>query len=68
MRRARLQILAAAALLAAVLVPLIVFVSVRFIGLAIFALFLWMFVIVPYWRRNVRRAARSAPRWELSPE
>jgi Flp pilus assembly protein TadB len=68
MRRARLLILAAALVLAAVIVPLIVFVSARFIGLAIFALFIWLFVIVPYWRRNVRREARSSPRWELSPE
>lgn len=40
----------------------------RFIGLAILAVFLWIFVVVPRWRRNVRRAARSAPHWQLNPE
>jgi hypothetical protein len=68
MRRLRLQVLGFALAAAAVLVPLIVFVSTRFIFLAPIAAFLWIFLYLPFWRRNVRRAAASAPRWELHPE
>ena len=68
MRRLQLLALGVALAVAVVLIPLIVFVSPRFIALAILAVFLWISVFVPYWRRTVRHAARSAPRWELHPE
>jgi hypothetical protein len=68
MRRLRLHVLGFALAVAAVLVPLIVFVSASFIFLAPMAAFLWIFLYLPFWRRSVRRAAASAPRWELHPE
>jgi hypothetical protein len=67
-RRHQLEVLVLAASAAAVLVPLIVFVSARFILLTLPALFLWIFVVLPAWRRRYRRTAREAPRWELHPE
>ena len=68
MRRLRLHVLAFALAVGAVLIPLIVFVSGRFVFLAPPVAFLWIFLYVPFWRRNVRRAAASGPSWELHPE
>jgi hypothetical protein len=67
-RRHKIEIVAVAAAAAAVFVPLIVFVSQRIILLALPAMFLWIFVVLPAWRRRYRRTAREAPRWELHPE
>ena len=50
-----------------VLVPLIVFVSGRFIPWFPSAMAVWLFLFLPYWRRRYRRTARDAPRWELHP-
>jgi Flp pilus assembly protein TadB len=68
MRRFRFEVLAFALAAAAVLVPLIVFVSSAFIFVAPMAAAIWLFLYLPYWRRRARRAAREAPRWELHPE
>jgi len=68
MRRHKIEVLAAAALAAAVLVPLIVFVSTTFIFMAPALAAVWLFLYLPIWRRRNRRAARDAPRWELHPE
>jgi CHASE2 domain-containing sensor protein len=68
MRRHKIEVLAVAAVAAAVLVPLIVFVSGRFISLVPLAMAAWLFFFLPYWRRRFRRTARDAPRWELHPE
>jgi len=68
MRRHKLEVLAAAGLLAAVLVPLIVVVSYRFIGVVPIVMALWLFVFLPFWRRRYHRSARGAPRWELHPD
>lgn len=68
MRRHKLEVLAAAAIAAAVLVPLIVVVSARFITLVPLVMAIWLFRFVPYWRHRYRRTARDAPRWELHPE
>jgi hypothetical protein len=67
-RRHKLEILAMAVILAAVLVPLIVVVSERFILLTPPVLATWLFVVLPVWRRRYRRTAQDAPRWELHPE
>lgn len=56
------------AVAAAVMVPLIVVVSSRFILLVPLAMMGWLFVILPRWRRRYRRTARGAPRWELHPD
>jgi hypothetical protein len=67
-RRFRLEAAGLAALLAAILVPLIVVVSEGFIYLAPIVAALWLFLYLPMWRRRVRFAARNAPRWQLRPE
>ena len=67
-RRHKLEALAAAAIAAAVLVPLIVVVSSGFVYLIPMVMVLWLFVLLPFWRRRYRRTARDAPRWELHPE
>jgi hypothetical protein len=68
MRRARLEAVAIAALLAAILVPLIVVVNPALIlAVPAFAA-VWLFLYLPFWRRRTRRAAASSPRWELHPE
>jgi hypothetical protein len=68
MRRYRLEAVAVAAVLAAILVPLIVVVSESFIFLTPIIAAVWLFLYLPMWRRKVRRAARNAPRWELEAE
>jgi Flp pilus assembly protein TadB len=68
MRRHQFEALAAAALAAAVFVPLIVVVSSRFILLIPMVMAIWLFLFLPFWRRRYRRTARGAPRWELHPE
>ena len=67
-RRHKIEVLAAAAIGAAVLIPLLVFVSGRFIGVVPMAMAAWLFLFLPYWRRRYRRPARNAPRWDLHPE
>jgi hypothetical protein len=67
-RRHKLEALVAAAVSAAVLVPLIVFVSASFIALVPLAMVGWLVGFLPRWRRRYRRTARAAPRWELHPE
>jgi hypothetical protein len=68
MRRHQLEVLAMAALAAAVLIPLIVVVSSRFILLVLPVMAIWLIVVLPYWRRRYHRTARDAPRWQLHPE
>jgi Flp pilus assembly protein TadB len=67
-RRYEVEALAMVAVAAAVMVPLIVVVSSRFILLVPLAMMGWLFVILPRWRRRYRRTARGAPRWELHPD
>jgi hypothetical protein len=68
MRRVRFEALGLAALLAAVLVPLIVLVDPAFIFVVPVIAAVWLFLYLPFWRRKVRRAASETPRWELHPE
>ena len=68
MRRHKLEVLVVAGLTAAVLVPLIVVVSSRFIALVPIVMALWLFVFLPFWRRRYQRTAHGAPRWELHPD
>jgi hypothetical protein len=68
MRRHKLEVLAAGGLMAAILVPLIVVVSYRFIGVVPIVMALWLFLFLPFWRRRYHRSARAAPRWELHPD
>ena len=68
MRRHKLEVFAVAGLMAAVLVPLIVVVSSRFIALVPLVMALWLFGFLPFWRRRYHRTAHGAPRWELHPD
>jgi hypothetical protein len=67
-RRRKLEALGFGAILAAVLVPLIVFAGPSFIGLVPLVMAAWLFLYLPFWRRRVHAAARAAPQWELRPE
>lgn len=68
MRRRKLEAFGSAAVLAAILVPLIVVVNTAFIFVTPIVMAAWLFLYLPIWRRRVRAAARSAPKWELHPE
>jgi len=67
-RRHKLEILVLGVVVAAVLIPLIAFVSARFIAVVPLLMALWLFVVLPRWRWRYRRTARDAPRWQLHPE
>jgi len=67
-RRHKLEALATTAIAAAVMIPLIVVVSFRFVLLVPMVIVAWLYVALPFWRRRYRRTARGAPRWELHPE
>jgi hypothetical protein len=67
-RRARLEAVGVAVVLAAILVPLIVLVDARFIFVVPVVAAAWLFLYLPAWRRRARRAAHDSPRWELHPE
>jgi hypothetical protein len=67
-RRHQFEAIAAAAVSAAVMVPLIVVISSRFIALVPVVMAVWLFMFLPFWRRRYHRSARAAPRWELHPE
>jgi hypothetical protein len=68
MRRVRLEALGFAPLIGAIAIPLMVFVSPRFVLLAPMIALVWLFLYMPIWRRRSRRVAQEAPRWELHPE
>ena len=57
-----------AAVAVAVLIPLMVVGGSRFLLLIPIVMSLWLFVVLPAWRRRYRRTAREAPRWELHGE
>ena len=67
-RRHKIEILVLAGVAAAIMIPLIVVVSLRFILLTPMAMAVWLFVVLPIWRRRYRTTAAEAPRWELHPE
>jgi len=68
MKRARLEAFALAALLAAIMVPLIVLVDATFIFVVPIVAAAWLFLYLPFWRRRTRQVAASSPHWELHPE
>jgi hypothetical protein len=67
-RRHQYEALGLAAIVAAIIVPLIVFVSASVIFLLPIVMAAWLFFFLPYWRRRYRRTAHEAPRWQLHPE
>ncbi len=68
LRRYKIELLALTGGTVAVFLPLIVFVNASYVFLAAIAAFALLFVYLPFWRQRIRRAARAAPRWQLSPE
>jgi hypothetical protein len=68
MKRARLEAFALAAVLAAILVPLIVFWNPVLVFAIPVVAAAWLFLYLPFWRRKTRRVAASSPRWELRPD
>jgi hypothetical protein len=68
MRRVRLEAFVIAGLVAAVVIPLIVFVNTALILLVPGVAAIWLFLYLPIWRRRTRRAARASPNWDLRPE
>jgi len=67
-RRHQLEAVGMTAVAVAVVIPLIAVFGSRFILLVVLAMFFWLFVVLPFWRRRYRRTARGAPRWQLHPE
>jgi Flp pilus assembly protein TadB len=68
MKRARLEAVAIAAVLAAIMVPLIVLVNPAWVFAVPAVAAVWLFLYLPFWRRRTRRVAASSPHWELHPE
>ena len=67
-RRYQIQAVAFIALVAAVFVPLMVIIDVRFSISALILFFAWALLIRPRQRRRVLEIARENARWELHPE
>jgi Flp pilus assembly protein TadB len=68
MRRFRLSAIAAAVVCAIVFTVLALTVSQALFLLLPLVLAVWYFWYMPFWRRKVRRRARSLPTWKLEPE
>lgn len=67
-RRYQIQAVAFIALIAAVFVPLMVIIDVRFSISALILFFAWALLVRPRQRRRVLEIARENARWELHPE
>jgi hypothetical protein len=68
MRRLRLSVIAIALGLTLVFGLLALFVSQSLLLLLPVVLAGWFIWYMPFWRRKVRRRARSTPKWNLHPE
>jgi hypothetical protein len=68
MRRLRLSVIGVAIGLTVVFALLGVFVSESLFLLLPMVLAFWFILFMPWWRRMVRRQARSSPKWNLRPE
>jgi hypothetical protein len=68
MKRARLEAFGLAIVLAAIMVPLIVFVNPTLVFAVPAVAAVWLFLYLPFWRRKTRRVAASSPHWELHPD
>lgn len=68
MRRYRLVVVAIALGLAVVFGLLALFVAQNLILLLPVVLTFWFIWFMPWWRRRIRRRARSLPSWRLHPE
>jgi hypothetical protein len=68
MRRLRLVPIAIAVATAIVFALLAIFVAETLFLLLPVVLGAWFLAYMPWWRRRIRRRARSAPKWKLRPE
>jgi Flp pilus assembly protein TadB len=68
MRRYRLVVIAVALAITAVLGVLALFVSEGIVLLFPVLLAFWFIWFMPWWRRRIRKRARSLPSWQLTPE
>ena len=68
MRRLRLSVIGIALGLTLIFGLLALFVSQSLLLLLPVVLAGWFIWYMPFWRRKVRRRARSAPKWNLRPE
>lgn len=68
MRRLRLGLIGIAGGFAALFVLLAIFVAESLFLLLPVVLGVWFLWYMPWWRRRLRRRARSLPKWNLHPE
>jgi hypothetical protein len=68
MRRLRLVPIAVALVTTLVFGLLAIFVAESLFLLVPLVLGLWFLWYMPWWRRRIRRRARSSPKWKLRPE
>ena len=68
MRRMRLSVIGVALGLAVAFGALALFVSQSLLLLLPVVLTGWFIWYMPWWRRRIRRRARSGPKWTLRPE
>lgn len=68
MRNYRLVVIGIAVGLVAVLGLLALFVAENLFLLLPIVLMFWFIWFMPWWRRRIRRRARSLPSWQLTPE
>jgi hypothetical protein len=68
MRRMRLSVIGVALALTLVFGLLALFVAESLLLLLPVVLAGWLVLYMPWWRRKVRRRARSVPKWSLRPE
>ncbi len=68
MRNYRLVVIAVAIGVTLVFGVLAVFVAESLLLLLPLMLMLWFIWFMPWWRRRIRRKARSLPEWQLTPE
>jgi hypothetical protein len=68
MRRLRLSVIGVALGMAVVFGALALFVSQSLFLLLPVVLPIWFILYMPWWRRRLRRRARSLPKWNLRPE
>jgi hypothetical protein len=68
MRRYRIVVIGVALGLTAAFSILALFVSEGLLLLFPLVLMFWFIWFMPWWRRRIRRRARSLPTWQLTPE
>jgi hypothetical protein len=68
MRRMRLSVIGVALALTLVFGLLALFVAESLLLVLPVVLAGWLVLYMPWWRRKVRRRARSVPKWNLRPE